>query len=261
MGGLKVLRYKSDILKDQLGSHLKQLEQSGFLASWHMEKAQTREGFVLSFRPGDTFFADYDRFYRNRNQGELQWNFHADRRQISEPLKVARLFQEKLSGKAADALAFVSPKNVETAKYILDQIEFADVPAFIDYALAAARKTRFDVRSLGGVRQYLAAYVEKRTHNVAAKVAASARAVKEQEEADVRSYERFCRSSTEALFASLPLKEKAVIEQCARAKAPKFAAKGSLANTMYEIEKIRITRERHASKLPTFGQWKGSRSS
>jgi Replication initiator protein A len=259
LGGLKVLPYKSVILKDQLGGHLKQLEQSGFLASWRIEKAQTREGFVISFRPGETFFADYDRFYRKRNQGELQWNFHSDRLHISEPLKVARLFQEKLAGKATDALAFVSPKDVETAKYILGRIEFADVSPFIDYALAAAKKTRFDVKSLGGIRQYLTDYVDGRTHNAAAKVAVTARAAKEREEEEVRSYERFCRSAIEELFASLPAKEKVTIEQRARAKAPRFAAKGSLANTMYEIEKIRITRERHGSKLPTLGQWKAAR--
>jgi len=257
LGGLKVLRYKSQILKDQLGIHLKQLEQSGLLGSWTLEQAQTREGFVISFRPGPTFFSDYDRFYRNQYQGSLRWNFHADRREISEPLKVARLFQEKLSGKAAGPLAFVSPKDVETAKQILTRIDFGEMAAFFDYALAEAKKTRFDVKTLGGLKQYLAGYAQSRAHRAAAKATAAALEASQRQEADQLAYERFRRYSAEDLFASLTSKEKATIELLARAKTPRFASgNGSLAKTMFAIEKTRITSERYASKLPTFKQWK-----
>ncbi len=256
LGGLKVLLYKSDILKDQLGGHLKQLVEAGLLSSWQLEKAQTREGFVISFRPGPTFFADYTRFYRNQDRGALQWNYHTDRREIGEPLKVARLFQEKLSGKSAAPLSFVSPKDVETARQILTRIDFGEVPEFINYALAEAKKTKFDVKTLGGIKQYLADYFNSRAHRVATKATSAVVGASQQQEADQLAYERFRRSAAESLFASFTPKEKAIIEQLAHAKVPRFAAKGSLANTMYEIEKTRIVRERHASKLPTFQQWK-----
>jgi hypothetical protein len=256
LGGLKVLLYKSDILKDQLGGHLKQLVEAGLLSSWHLEKAQTREGFVISFRPGPTFFADYARFYRNQHQSALQWNYHADRREIGEPLKVARLFQEKLLGKSTTPLAFVSPKDVETARQILTRVDFGEVPAFIDYALAEAKKTKFDVKTLGGLKQYLAVYFQSRVHRVATKATAAAVEVRRRQEADQLAYERFRRSFTETLFSSLPAKERASIEQLAHNKAPQFAAKGSLAKTMYEIEKNRITATRYANKIPAFDDWK-----
>src|SRR2546430_2182383 len=78
--------------------HIDQLVAAGFLASYMVKNAENGDGFVIVFRPGVGFFEDYDRFYRRRQQGELQWAFHDDRRQISEPLKVAYLFTGKRTG-------------------------------------------------------------------------------------------------------------------------------------------------------------------
>jgi hypothetical protein len=256
LGGLKVLRYKSDIVKDQLGIHLKQLEQFGFLGSWHLEKAQTREGIVITFRPGATFFNDYDRFYRKQSRSRLQWDFDSDRRTISEPLKVARLFQEKIAGKTAGAVAFVSAKEVETARYLLAQIEFREITLFFDYALIEAKKTRFDVKTLGGLRQYLSAYIEKRESTAARKVYAANRAAKEKEDFDHEAYDRFRVSSAESIFVSLPIGKRSAIEELARGKVPSFGGKGSLAETIFKIEKYRIVGQRYASQIPTFQEWK-----
>src|SRR5713226_2160107 len=80
LGGLTVLRHKSKIIDEQLGAHLDQLVRVGFLASYGIEQAKTREGFVITFRPDRTFFEDYDRFYRDRRRGRVQSTFHSDRR-------------------------------------------------------------------------------------------------------------------------------------------------------------------------------------
>lgn len=260
LGGLKVLRYHSDILKDQLGVHLKQLEQVGFLASWQLEKAQTREGFVLAFRPGAAFFADYQRFYRKGRQSEMQWDFHADRQGISEPLKVARLFQEKLTGKAAAPLAFVSPKDVETAKQLLARISIEDIPDFLSYALASAKSTRFDVKTLGGLKQYLSGYLKHREGRAAAKAADLANTKAAAEQTNRAAYERFWRAQAEALFTSLPISERDAIEAMARSRAPRYAAgKGSLALAFLTTEKFRITASRHPGKIPSYEAWIASR--
>jgi hypothetical protein len=261
LGGLKVLRYKSDIIKDQLGTHLRELEQSGFLASWQIERAQTREGFVIAFRPGATFFADYDRFYRKKHQGELRWDFHTDRRAISEPLKVARLFQERVSGKTPGALAFVSSREVETARHILSVIDFDEISGFFDYALADAKKTRFDIKTLGGLRQYISPFIEHRARSISRKVSSASRIAKEHEASERAAYDRFRSSSAEVIFASLPIGKRAAIEKLAHDKVPAFAKKGSLAEIMLTIEKLRIVSEHYAAQIPTFGQWRVSHHS
>src|SRR5271157_2114395 len=147
LGGLKMLRYKSDIER-QLGPHLDQLVQEGVLSTFTLTKAKGQEaGWVLTFRPGKAFREDYDRFYRRRQQGELQWEFHADQREIGEPLRVANLFAQLKSGPAAPK-PYVSSKEVENARQLLADIPFPEMQSFLEFALSEAQKTNFDVQTL-----------------------------------------------------------------------------------------------------------------
>ena len=225
---------------------MRQLVRAGFLASYAIEKAETREGLVITFRPGQQFFTDYDRFYRSRHQGGLQFKFHDDQQEVAEPLRVAYLFIEKRTGQAIRDIPYVSSKEVETARHLLAQVPFEEVPNFLDYALAEAKKTRFDVQTLGGLKQYLTGFRQSREHRAAA---GAARQTREREESDRLAYDRYRRAAAEQLFASLPATERALIEDLARAGNRPFAAgTGSLASTMYEIAKLRIAVERHPDK-------------
>ena len=65
----------------------------------------------------------------------------------------------------------MSSKDVETAKELLAHLSLAQIPDFLDYALAEAGKTRFDLQTLGGVRQYLNGYQQSRERRTATKTA------------------------------------------------------------------------------------------
>ena len=242
LGGLEVRPYQSLIERDQLGPHLRQLVKAEFLASYTITGAKGRDGFVVTFRPGSAFFADYDRFYRRQQRGSIQFDFHADRQHIAEPLKVAYLFVEKRNGRANAGIPYVPSKDVETAKYLLAHVPFADIPDFLDYALAEAKKTRFDVQTLGGLKQYLSRYQERRVERAAAKATQARREAEDKATQRRMDYDRFRRAAIDQLFASLPAKERASIEAAARARAPRYGrGNGSLAQTMLEIERARIT--------------------
>jgi hypothetical protein len=237
--------------------HLRQLVKTEFLASYTITDAKGRNGFVITFRPGAAFFADYDRFYRHRERGSVQFNFHADRQQIAEPLKVAYLFIEKRDGRANAGIPYVPSKDVETAKYLLARVPLEDMPNFLDYALAEATKTRFDVQTLGGLKQYLSRYQERRTQRTSAKATQARREAEEKATQRRMDYDRFRRAQVDRLFASLPAKERAEIEAAARAKAPRYGrGTGSLARTIFEIERARITVARHPKDIPSLDQWK-----
>jgi len=256
LGGLAVRPYQSIIERDQLGPHLRQLVKAEFLASYTITEAKGRNGFVITFRPGAAFFADYDRFYRNRERGSVQFHFHADRQQIAEPLKVAYLFIEKRDGHANAGIPYVPTKDVETAKHLLARVPFEHMPDFLDYALAEAKKTRFDVQTLGGLKQYLSRYEERRTQRVAAKVAHVRREAEDKATELRMAYDRFRRAEADRLFSTLPDKERAAIEEAAHTKAPRYSrGAGSLAQTIFEIERARITAERHPKKIPSLDEW------
>lgn len=249
LGGLTVLRHRSKIVGEQLGPHLDQLVAEGVLASYAITKAKSAETFVVTFRPGEAFFRDYDRFYRHRRQGELQFEFHEERREISEPLQIAQLFVAKRTGQQAARIASFSSKDVETARELLTRVPFEEFSDFIDYALAEARTTNFDVQTLGGIRQYLPGYQSARAVRKKAKEAEAALRIQESKETERRAHEAARRKAAAALYDTLSPAEKQIIDGKARAYAAKF--RGTLADSMLDFGRIRFTIELHGDKLPT----------
>ncbi len=259
LGGLVVAQHKSKI-EERLGSHLAQLVQVGFLSSYSIEKAKTSPeagGFVLTFRPGAVFFEDYGRFYQHRQQGTIQWDFHNDQREIATPLQVAYLFTEKRTGQPAASIAYVNSKDVETAKQLLREVTFEEMPMFIDYALASARKTDFNVQSLGGIKQYLGSYKAARTAIAAAGERKRREQVEKEAEAERIAYDAHRRKQATNLFKSLKGEEQDLIREQARRKAGTF--NGSLRVRMEDHYISSITAQRHSHELDTFDHWKASR--
>jgi hypothetical protein len=144
------------------------------------------------------------------------------------------------------------------AKQILEQVSFADMPAFLDYARAEAGKTRFDVQSLGGVKQYLASYLASRERRAASTAATAARQQRTADEGLQAAYISFRRSRAKAIFQTLPAEQKAAIEALAKGGSKNaFSAKaGSLGSLMLELDIAKITAERdllrfHRRALPS----------
>jgi len=238
LGGLTVHQHKSKILRVQLGPHLDQLVAEGFLTSYAVAKARTRDGFVITFQPGNTFFRDYDRFYRQRRQGDLQFGFREDQREVGEPLRVAYLFTEKRTGHSVTSVAFVPSKDVETAKHLLTVLDFEEMAIFIDYALAEASRTNFAVQTLGGIKQYLAGYLALKQRRVSDRLRNATREAQQRDEAERQTYNHERRREASRLLETLPADERASIEKLARERAVSFDG-GSLYDKMVDFNSKR----------------------
>ena len=258
LGGLTVLSHRSKIIAEQLGAHLDQLVTERFLSSYAVEKARSRDGFVITFRPGAVFFEDYDRFYRFRAQGGLQFEFHGDRRSISEPLQVAYLFAAKRTGQPVASIAFVPSKDVDTAKQFLAELPFAEMGDFMAYALAEAKRTNFDVQTLGGLKQYLAPYMSHKQAERTATTRKAAEATRERHEADRAVYEAYRTTQAKRILADLPAEEKEAIRAAATAKAAPFS--GSLRQRMTDYHMARIAADRYPDQIPSFEEWQAGRA-
>ena len=257
LGGLKVLRYGSDIER-QLGPHLGQLVEAGVLASFTLTKAKTADdtGWVVTFRPGKVFFEDYARFYR-RQSGRTQPHIDTEQRDIGEPLKLAYLFTAKRTGQPVASIAYVNSKDVETAKEFLTQIAFEDAPRFLDFALVRASDTNFNVQTLAGLRQYLAPYKAGKAATEAAEARQQAKRQQESEQDERAAYERDRRAEAAALFATLDLAEQAAIDDIARSKTAGFH--GSLRASMTEFKRCDAILRRYPHRLKTFEEWRAQR--
>ncbi|MGC2461073.1 MAG: hypothetical protein WA446_08900 [Steroidobacteraceae bacterium] len=253
LGGLTVHVHRSVVEHNQLGPHLRQLVATRFLTRYGIEKSKSEDGLVISFEPGAAFYDDYDRFYRSRSRGARPGEGSPEKREIGEPLKLAYLFAEKRTGQRVSSVAFVNSKDVNTAKQILAEISFEEAPAFLEFALAAARETNFDVQTLGGVRQYLARY---KAGQVAHATNARAKAAKQREEDERLAYDRYRRERATTLFRSLPAKERKVIEQLAEKAAAKF--NGSLRTSMISMYRTQVTARRHPDDIKTMEEWRAA---
>jgi hypothetical protein len=253
LGGLTVLQHRSKILGEQLGPHLDQLVAAGFLASYGIERAKTRAGFVVTLRPGKAFFEDYARFYQQRRQGGLQFEFHGERREVAEPLRVAYLFAQKRTGQPVASIAFVPSKDVETAKQFLAELPFAEMEAFIAYGLAEASRSNFDVQTLGGLKQYLAPYLRRKAQATAQ--AAVTRQAARDDDRRARYDAYTAQQAREAMqrFNGLPADQQAEIRALAAAKVP--GSSGALRNRMLDFHIARITAARSGQPIASFEDW------
>src|ERR1700675_3796136 len=96
------------------------------------------------------------------------------------------------------------------------------MPNFLSYGLAEAKKTNFDVQTLGGLKQYLAGYLQHRETRAATQAAQATRAARDREEAAQIAYDQYRRQTAERIFAALPSTEQAVIEDMASGKPRPF---------------------------------------
>ena len=166
---------------------------------------------------------------------------------------------EKRTGQKHDGAAYVSSKDVETAKELLAHLNMEQMPDFLDYALAEAGKTRFDLQTLGGVKQYLNGYLQIRQQRAAAKVTAAARQAEERQTRLRMDYDQYRRTAVEDLFQRLPADEQAAIEALARSKSHSDGRDaGYMAKTLVRLEKVRLTAERHAGRISDFEHWSAS---
>ena len=254
LGGLAVHKFKSVIERDQLGPHLHQLVAANFLSSYSIEAAKTRDGFVVTFKPGRAFFEDYDRFYRKQQGGAVRSVFNSDRQEIKEPLQVAYLFTEKRIGRPASSIGFVNSKDVETAKLLLTKISFSDMPAFLDYALAEARSTNFDVQSLGGLKQYVTSYMTLCSRKVDARARDTARKAAAREDVLRIEYDAYRRKQASRILAGLPKAARAAIETDACTYGASFG--GPLREQMLAARKRMLTAQRYGDRIKSYEEWR-----
>jgi hypothetical protein len=163
---------------------------------------------------------------------------------------------QKRTGKPVEGIPYVPSKDVETARQLLAKVPFEEIAGFLDFALQEAKSTKFDVQTLGGLRQYLEPYLANRERLEASRKAEAARRTRDQEEADLYDYDHFRRQQADTLFARLPADEQAAIEALARSSGGDRPLSGPMAATLSKVAKLRLTAERHPDQVLTFEQWR-----
>jgi hypothetical protein len=217
LGGLKVLRYRSKILQEQLGRHLEALKKTRLIKSYEIEKNASGDGFNIAFRPGPGFFEDYDRFYSRRMQPELPFALITDENTIQKPQEIVLYFHQQLHGGAdADVEFGFSEKETLFASSLLEKHSVEEAKAFIDYGLAEARKTKFDIRSIGGLKKYYAPYTKELREKAKAKVRDIEDQKIQENDRHRRAYEAYRATEITLIRTTLPPHEIEHLENLVR---------------------------------------------
>ena len=135
LGGLKVLPYKSVILKDQLGKHLDLLKQTTLIKDFAIEKNAKGDGFNLVFTPGTGFFEDYDRFYLKHMEIDQEYHKAEERKQHELPLRLVEKFYQNLYHQGDLSGIVILDKEIEYAKKLLETYSPEEVSDLILYTL------------------------------------------------------------------------------------------------------------------------------
>ena len=251
LGGLTVLQHKSRIQGEQLGRHLDQLKQAGFLSSYAVDKMQDGEAFKLSVRPGAAFFADYDRFYRHHEQGQLQWQFHGERVTTMEPHKAAQMFVARRDGRKPEEIASVVSSDVATARALLEQVPLADFSAFLCFAFEEACKTKFDVKHLGGLKQYVPAFLDHQKAQIANRQKAKAAFTLQREESLRNAYDMFCRQFARNAYEAQSIEDKQRFE-----KTLSLVETGPMQEVFQKMNRQVAIDHHFSQSAPSFDDWK-----
>lgn len=246
LGGLSARAHRSQLV-EQLGPHLDQLRAIGFLSGCNIAKAKGQPGFVLTFRPGQAFFDDYARFYRRSTRTGDRKAALPQKAETDETLRAAYCFAERLNSRPTGSIAFVTSKDKETARRLLEHISLAEMPSFIDYALAEAKRTNFDVQTIGGIKQYLGPYLVARERQEAVKARSGAIATTNSQEAERHAQEAQKQLVARRYFDRLPKAVQDGIRAEAVARARKFS--GSLGERMTDHHIAQITATRYSDAI------------
>jgi hypothetical protein len=255
LGGLKVLRYKSKIMQEQLGTHLAAIQQTGLIKKYALEKNAAGDGFNLTVHPGPAFFEDYDVYYTKRLQYEMAFAKEVAPPRREEPMTLVAHFYSQLhpAHKELEHMVFLD-KETDLAESLLEKYSYAELQDLIAYTIDESCKTRFAIRNFGGVKVYLPSWqAEKAARERQAQRHADAQT--QAREAQLQAdYQAFRQDAIERLKKTLPTATIARYETEAREE---LIAEGSHPITIDLMSRVRAeSRLADEYGIPSFEDWK-----
>jgi hypothetical protein len=253
LGGIKPERYKSKILSNQLGKHLRAIRSTKLVRTWEIHKNADGDGFNIEFFPGTGFFEDYARFYRTDGQLEMQFAKVNDERTLQQPIELVSYFYKRLyQTDELDNMVF-SDKDTDLAVSLLENHSFTDIQEWIDYAIRKAAETRFDMKTFGGVKVYGAEFWLNKKHRAKQKEAETRRERELQERRLMDEYGAYRRGRLNEIRGTMPPQDLVVIEADVRSRVEAEHPQSIGREFLVRAQADQVLAERFA--LPSFEEW------
>jgi hypothetical protein len=197
LGGLKPLRFKSKILQDQLGRHLDDLEATGLIRRYSLEKNKGGNGFNLTFYPGKGFFDDYQAYYIDTKQPRMRFRASAELAEV-KALELVAHFHRQLGRTTQTKF---QDSETAYADELLTTYSDAEIRDLISYAVSEAATTKFDMLFFGALRQFVPKWAKDQARRKERQLQLSA--IKDCSFCDERGYLELKREGSNELTMSL----------------------------------------------------------
>jgi hypothetical protein len=212
LGGLKVLRYKSDIQRDQLGRHLEALKQTTLIKNYDIEKNTRGDGFNLVVTPGDGFFEDYDRFYVKHVEIDREFIKAEERKRETQPQQLVEKFYQNLYHQSDLSGMMILDKEIDYAKTLLDTYSPEEVNDLIIYTLTAATQKKVDIRSFNGVQMFQNTWLAEKATQAKRAAVEQKKAAQQREQRLMDQHNLWWRDEVKRLRATVSPEEIAALE-------------------------------------------------
>jgi hypothetical protein len=254
LGGLKVLPYKSVILKDQLGKHLELLKQTTLITDAEIKKNSKGDGFNLVVTPGEGFFEDYERFYLKHLEIDREYHKAEERKREEKPLRLVEKFYQNLFRRSDLSGLVILDKEIEYAKTLLETYTPEEVTDLIMYTIESAGQNKFSIRSFGGVKVYLNAWLAEKATRAKRVAREQQKAAQQRERRLMDQYEVWKQKEVTQLRESVPAEEIAAWED---AETTQLMEEHQNPLSFPVLVRVRIdARIEERFQLPTYEEWK-----
>jgi hypothetical protein len=260
LGGLKILRYKSEILKDQLGRHLQNLKRVKLIKSFDIVR-NDGGGYKLVVKPGAGFFEDYDRYYGRYRQLPFPFKRAAEENSIKRPLELLSYFHKKRLGVDELAEQVFPEREVVFARELADKHPDALCREIVDYGLNKTRKQKgYEPQTLSGIRPFINEFFStkaEREHQAAERTALEEQRRKEAALERLKdAYDSFYHAEVKRAKEQLAPEELEAIDASLRAEFRERYPGMQFGMDLYiSVGRNAMIQERF--KIPTIEEWQG----
>jgi hypothetical protein len=151
LGGLKPLKHRSKIIKEQLGRHFDALKATGLISrDPTLTKNKAGTGLNVTFSPGQGFVEDYQAYYLGKKPLRISLRTTAELQEV-KALELVAYFHRQLG-----RLEHTRFKDHETAyaDELLATHSEAEIRDLIDHAIGKARETKFEMAFFNALKRY-----------------------------------------------------------------------------------------------------------
>jgi hypothetical protein len=253
LGGIKPERYKSKILANQLGRHLRAIRSTKLVRTWEIHKNADGDGFNIEFFPGAGFFEDYARFYLTNGQLEIQFAKANDERTLQKPIELVSYFYKRLYQTDDLEEMVFSDKDTELASSLLEKHSFSDIQEWIDYAIRKAGETRFDMKTFGGIKVYRAEFWLDKKRLAKRKEAEARREQEQRERRLMDEYSAYRKVRLNEIRGTVTPQDLAAIEAVVRTRVEADNPHRIGREFLVRAQADKVLAERFA--VPSFDEW------